>query len=85
MQSTYAESIAGYSSFMHDSDHPPPLGLKSHLVQKGKNRRRGSCLAFPDRQTASDRARTGGRIANWEMGAQRQQDGILAKGRLSLL
>lgn len=30
------DSIAGYSGFTHESGHPPLLGLKSHLVQKGK-------------------------------------------------
>lgn len=36
VQSAYAESIAGYSGFTHESDHLPLLGLKSRPVQKGR-------------------------------------------------
>lgn len=91
MQSTYAESIAGYSGFTRTSDPPPLLGLKSRLVQKGKLDGEVHALypwttkqpSLPCRR-ASDRARNGGHVASWEMGAQRQQDRILAEGRPSL-
>lgn len=82
MQSTYAESVTGYSSFTHESDHPLLLGLKSHQVQKGKNGWGCSCLAALDSQQkckaltsqASDRTRNREHIALPQTGRQVHRD-----------
>lgn len=82
MQSMYAESVARYSSFTHESDHPLLLGLKSHLVQKGKNQCGGSSLVPLDSQQkckalaslVSDRSRNRGHIALPQAGRQVHRD-----------
>lgn len=82
MQSTYADSVARYSSFTHESDHPLLLGLKSHQVQKGKNGWGGSCLVPLDSQQkckalaslASVRTRNKGHTALPQAGRQVHRD-----------